>query len=109
MTEDHAKLDRNTDEIIAFRPLDRFRICEIVDLDISRRWQILERRGLAMADPARKEFANGGSGCEFDSCRLHFVSKQALRLERRRAFLLWGKELRHRASSSIGRFRGFFV
>jgi integrase len=38
----------------------------------------------------------------FDSRRLHFLEKEALRRERRRAFSLWGIELRRRACSSIG-------
>jgi integrase len=42
------------------------------------------------------------ASCSFDSRRLHFLEKEALRRERRRAFSLWGIELRRRACSSIG-------
>jgi hypothetical protein len=53
----------------------------------------------------RLEGASGRRGRRFKSCHPDFSQKEALRRERRRAFSLWGQELRHRARSSKTRFR----
>jgi len=45
----------------------------------------------------------------FNSSHPDLTRQEALRRERRRAFLLWGKELRRRVGSSKRRFQGFDV
>ena len=49
----------------------------------------------------------GSGGRWFESSRPDYSQKEALRQERRRAFLFQGQELRHRGCSSNTRFRGF--